>query len=884
MRNKKSVIFATIVSLISMLILNTISKQDVFADCHTECECLNWVEATCGNHAFCCWDCSYCDWEHCWEECDCSPTSCHGCTPSCPAGQSTTVSGPLCQQGISSCTGTNNCDPCTLTGGSCYLPETNSSPSAPSEIDMSVGTNDYDLSPDSGNPTKIKQPMENETVTLTVPELTPVPLTARGIGYYFRAYENVTEIFSSPEPTGQTLTDPNPDPNFEYTQEFTNADDLLDGGFSGKADGRYYTFDKCNYTVQYSSAVEGYFTVDNIPPTPGPNPNVCDPEVEVCDKFDYLPELGSLQTTRGCESTDYVGQEINNPLAMEFSMTDEDGNSEVEALAIWFRSSTTTPALPTTMEITTGDNEGIDNDNFGILIRKDTDWTSTKIYQSMNDGGGLQWKEITDGQILDPLGVRTLTVLDLEVDTVTNPSIDISFKLQFHYGEGYTADPITDEYEIYAQGLDTSQIYDNTVEVDKLDNIFDIGIDLINPTTESTQITVNDVTEAELSWTASDSESGVERNIINALVSPPEGDVVSLRAEEPDLPVFIPGDYETSEIGYFDDNMTLVILGNSDNDILVDIGSNETGSIDMYVTTYDYACNYSGASDQINLEPWIATKGGTFYSREGVKTRAKDIEGMANPTFNNFTDEEVDQGTELLSARTDFLYQIMHPAANAVAASQVYDSNQKKTYWFGHLQDKFQTQKLKDDITLQELTSPDMDCASGEYCYYESTNDIDLTDPDLPTTYSCTGNKLIISEENIIIDPTDYASGTTDRQDGCIYVAKGDIEITGGDYWSNPDVEYDYFEGFFIAEGQIEISMADGTEEIRDGLEIKGGLVAFGNEITGDAISINRNLRLYNLLYPTVLVNHDFKYGRIAETFFGREADIYKQEVGLRNI
>jgi hypothetical protein len=130
-----------------------------------------------------------------------------------------------------------------------------------------------------------------------------------------------------------------------------------------------------------------------------------------------------------------------------------------------------------------------------------------------------------------------------------------------------------------------------------------------------------------------------------------------------------------------------------------------------------------------------------------------------------------------------------------------------------------------------------------------------------------------------------YVCEYAPREDSaCIYLAKGNISIGGGDHLSTDDQEYDYLEGFFIAQGQINITDADSLKNIRDGLEIQGGLVAFGNETTGDAISINRNLRLYNLLYPTVLVNYDFKYGKLAETFFGTEADIYKQETGFKNI
>ena len=872
MRNNQ---FKNILILIAALLSSSLilfaQKSTVEArECWEECQCTNWCVTYVFGYKF-----TECCGESCETHCSCDPGACTGCTPACPAGQSTTVSGPLCQQAVASCTGTNGCDPCTLTLGRCYLPETNTAPSQPTSIDINVGENDFSLSLDSGNPTKIKQPMENETVQLETLPFTQ-PLTARGIGYYFRAFEDTTEIFSSPTPTART-TEP-VDPNSSNIQTFTDADELLYGGFSGKAAAMYYTFDKCDYTVKYSTPLEGFFTVDNIPNPPGPNPNICDPEVETCDKFDYLPELGTLQTTRGCESEDYVGQEINNPLRFNLSLTDEDGNDEVEGIVLWFRSKTTTPALPTTMDIVST-NSGIDNDNFGILIKKDTDWTSPTIYQSNTDG---TWIEISDNELKDSLGETAMTLLDLTVDTVTNPSIDFDFKLQFNFGSGYTATPITDEYEIYAQGLDTFQIYDDTTEVDRLSYLFDFGVDLTNPTVENVQTTVTDITNAELSWNSDDNKSGIMTTIINGFVSGGTSDIrlshTVLAGPEIEL-IIVPHDYTTTEIGYINSPHTLSKYPGYNNIVKVDIQNNESGSIDTYITSYDYACNYSGESEQITLEPWIATKGGTFYSRSGVQTDAKDISETEINTFFNFTKDNVAQGTELLSSRSNYYYQLINPTLGTVAASQIYDSNDKKTYWFNHLKEKFEIQKNSSTVSLRALEDITDLCNDDEYCYYQTTDSISIGS-------QCSGYTLIISDGNITINPGTDENIPSTRNTGCIYLAKGNINILDGEYRSesSTDVQYDYMEGFFIAEQQIDIIAADSNMEIRDGLEVKGGIVALGNGVSDEALSINRNLRLYNLLYPTLLVNYDFKYGRIAEQYFGTEADIYKQDVGFKNI
>ena len=876
---KKNNNTAFIILLFSFLILSWFRYQSpkrVNATCY-ENQCIAWGPN--------CEECGGYDWKRvqycnscCYEygdvevPCPCDDSCDGSCTTTCPAGQTKTVSGPLCAQALSSCSYSNDCgDPCSYTGARCYLPETNTAtPPQPASITIEIDEDIYPLSLDSENPTKVKRPLMSVSTTFSLPVYTPPPLTTRGVGYYFRTFVDGDPIFSSPTPTAKLPPDPDTDPNLSNERIFDNSDTLLNGGDTGKLAGYYYTFDKCDYTVKNGTILEGFFTVDNTPEPPTPPPSVCDPNVETCDKYDYLPELGTLQTTRGCESTDYVGLEINNPLSMALSLTDVDGNDEIEGLIVWFQAS---GGLPSTMDITES-NTGVDSNNFGLLIRKGTDWNDTTIYQS---NGNSSWVEVEDNQLKDSLGLTSVSLSDLAIDTVTNPSVDFTFKLQFHSGEGYTAIPATGDYQIYAQGLDTFQIYDDTTEVNRLSHLFDFGVDLTNPTVESTAITVENVREATLSWTSTDTDSGIMDTIINGFVS---GGTEDIQLINDGNTVDIPSTHTSTEIGYYNDPYSLSISGGSDNDILINIGNNDIGSIDTYVTSYDYACNYAGESEQITLEPWTATQGGFFYSKQGVQTSTKDISETEIDTFLNFTKDNIRQGTELLSSRSNYYYQLINPTLGTVAASLVYDSNEAQAYWFTHLKQKFEEQKLT--ATMRALGSPNDTCNDDEYCYYqgEADQDIVLNLDD----YTCTGYKLIISEADITIDPKDQDSAPSTRNTGCIYLAKEDIIIRGGEYLSDPDVEYDYMEGFFIAEQQVNILSADTAEDIRDGLEIKGGLVALGTNTSDEAISVNRNLRLYNLLYPTLLVNYDFKYGNIAETFFGTEASLYKQELGFKNI
>jgi hypothetical protein len=137
-----------------------------------------------------------------------------------------------------------------------------------------------------------------------------------------------------------------------------------------------------------------------------------------------------------------------------------------------------------------------------------------------------------------------------------------------------------------------------------------------------------------------------------------------------------------------------------------------------------------------------------------------------------------------------------------------------------------------------------------------------------------------MTRKNIILNPDIQESGN--EIEGCIFLAKGNIEIEEGNRKSGGSVGYDYIEGFMIADSQIVIKEADKTESVRDAIEIRGGLVALGNTTTSSAILLQRNLRLYNYLNPALVVNWHVKYGKLSEIFFGTEAAMYKQEVGFK--
>ena len=775
----------------------------------------------------------------------CIPGDCDGCTPSCPTGYSKTVT--TCPYINRSCTGSDGCASCTITDR-CYLLETNTTPTMPTSVSIIVDGVTYNLSTNPATPTRIKLPSTASNVQVSVPTTT-FPLTADGGGYAFRGYnDGVNNEWSAI--AGCTGVD-GEDFCIESTtntQNFVPASktvlQVLKENADGKIAGMYYTKDECDTDKRYSlPPIEGYYVVDYIP----------DPIIDV----DITGDI----TAKNCVSSTYTGLDINNPIPVSVTITDENSNSEIEALIAWFSKDNTVPAL---VNITGTYTESNTND-FGIMIRKNPANPSSPLIYSTNADN--TWRLLTAA---DKLAVQNLTMTE-------GANVSISFGLEFKP----TANNPSGLYNVYGTAVDLYMINNNVVDQSRIQDLFDWGIDLVNPTVNDITQTVKDVNSVYLDWSITDNESSIMRTVINGYRT---GGTISN-----DLEMFLPPDYTTSKgtvaptpipeealIGMFDDTNAWRFLNTSSQRDLINVGENEGGMINTYVTAYDMGCNTNAQYEDINLNPWITAKGGTIYSTSGITNAAKDVAGLPalEDVFVKLTSEELDTGTELISARNNILPELLHPELNAVRALSIYDSNDRKSYWFDHFKEKLATDKSPN---AKKIDTPTSTCASG-VCYVYSADDITIANG-----FNCTSKILVMSEGNITINP-DITSSSTST--GCIFVAKGNIIIGAGTYKTgvNTNVHYDYIDAYLMAQGQIIFSLVDTDKSVRDGIEINGGMVAFGENITsGSAINVLRNLKLLNISNPTVVLNYDYKYPNIATQFFGVEAPIYKQEIGFKS-
>jgi hypothetical protein len=338
----------------------------------------------------------------------------------------------------------------------------------------------------------------------------------------------------------------------------------------------------------------------------------------------------------------------------------------------------------------------------------------------------------------------------------------------------------------------------------------------------------------------------------------------------------------------------------------VDIGENESGTIVFYVTGFDNACNpvTNDLPLTVSLNPWMTSKGGFVYSGGNVGSQAKDyttsaafLSAGANPILRHVLASELDIATESVTSRANTIYNFIHPDFGAVRASGIYNSNSETTGWYEYLKGRLYQQEAagigvkRFILDASGVKTSDFCGSASNYCYHQTDNG----DFSVPKSFEvCDKKTLIMASGDIYLEP-DIFNGGEDNLNGCIFLAGGSIYVGAGE-WKTDTVtfieqtEYDYLEAYLLAEDKINIELVDVVDQnndpifTRDGLEIYGGLVAFGKNVSGgeSAVQVNRSFGLWNAYIPVVATTWDPRYAKIAEGFFGPVSATYKREVGFK--
>ena len=271
--------------------------------------------------------------------------------------------------------------------------------------------------------------------------------------------------------------------------------------------------------------------------------------------------------------------------------------------------------------------------------------------------------------------------------------------------------------------------------------------------------------------------------------------------------------------------------------------------------------------------------------------------------------EKMTTGTEIVSSRRDLTESLTYASiVGGVRAERIQDDNNLRRFWFNYFKLKLEKEEkineespifIRVDLTPEgeEQTVIIRDllgvCGDSEACVIYSKAPI-IIDNESDQPFVCDRKALIMSEADIYVDPD--METPEDSFTGCIIISNQDVIIQEGEFRSrepiDPDdlddpgvVGYDYLQAFVMAERQIRILKGDEEKTVSDGLEVKGSLLAFGSgleDAEDRAISIERGLGLYNLTNPVLVIGWDTRYAKMSEFFFGRDANLYKQEVGFK--
>ncbi len=401
---------------------------------------------------------------------------------------------------------------------------------------------------------------------------------------------------------------------------------------------------------------------------------------------------------------------LNDPINMVATFSDNNGASDIEGLFVWFRDvglGLGVPNTPVLISTTTGAAKAPDIGSWGFMMRKEgTNWVPyiPNYIPSPNN----EWKKtsFTLGDtfyIKGPDGNNMVRVKRNSITSnLTNVVMDFSI--------GFSGDDISTmvketTYNILLMGLDEFSFtpYDNysfTVPVPRWDRYWkenqlryresplvaqtyakdwsysnapawngntwtvdkkqpDIAFINDTPSVSGNSIVVE--------WRATDSADGkglyaVVGNIFLSAEAVEDRHPITLSSTTPGVllsPTFTPIT-DTNGAGKLDSGWAFKILTNGASSntgkIYIDIGANRTDSIVFFLTVFDNAGNMNpvNVSELFDLNDWFVTDGGLAYSKGGASFKVKDLTGMISTWEGILPPFTTDVTESLIPSKADY--------------------------------------------------------------------------------------------------------------------------------------------------------------------------------------------------------------------------------------
>lgn len=825
----------------------------------------------------------------------CTPGTCSDCTlPSCPSvngdnsdytttkpvdAEGTTIDSPLaaCIGNSISCKGWNGCANCNPKGpNSCYLPETNlTAIPTPTWNRLKIGVlTSGNLSTNSASRTLVHFPLPGVAISSLTNTITN-PTGSRELRYNFLIDATAPAIAqTSNELLGKPLL-------ANLTQ-----------GYEGSIRTNYQTLNKCNDSVRSGSTLTTYYKVNTLP---------------VVTSLTISGESGDNITTRGCTATaSYTGKEVNNPLIVTIKGTDANDTNSINGAYLWMvKEGTTIPAGYLDKRYSVGPGQtDTKPEIIGLFLAHSSTSDSVSIYKSINDNstgtlsgwgrdthdgtsGGIPNMDVMDRDLANPANNKML-IQDFEILQHEVIGGEFTFKIKLPFPTD-SLGPISGNYKFYAGMTDNLSYYSipgagTYVELRtnqlKTQPSWQWNFDFLNPTitTPTAVPDPGDQRKIQLNWGSNGTGSNVQNTVVNVYktLDPIYAVTKLLPTPVADINIIKPEDVLPDSIGLISPSITSGWQFVDQTTTKFNINNNSNGVLSEYVTIYDQACNFSstgGATSfpSTDLDRWIATKGGVFYSDGRIGYIPKEKIG-----------EKYNLGTELITTKYS-----NHPGTkdwgdfmNPVTVINAMDPHDLENgYKFDFLVTKFE--EMKEKVAFGIVTDDNLNCNNPSGCVLYLTTDKTLGKTD-DTTQTYSGKILVYTIENITVGPNLVAQNPA--VDGLILLAAKNITVHSTKHSSTVGVvHYDRIDALMISKDQINIPDGLGADlgVQQDGVLINGSLLAFG-ETQNPSIYLKRNLGLLNISNPVLIVNYHPKYAKLSELFFGTDTTTYKQEVGFK--
>lgn len=424
------------------------------------------------------------------------------------------------------------------------------------------------------------------------------------------------------------------------------------------------------------------------------------------------------------------------------------------------------------------------------------------------------------------------------------------------------------------------------------------GIDLTPPKLEkSLQPVVTSPSVLSLQWKGIDNESSILHSIGNAFRIKAD----TVKNSEIIYPagsgkkVLLNYRNSSDVLGKVNGSNILWSVANIANrDERIDMTDNRGGSAEFFVTLFDQGCNHKQETTQFNLNEWIQSKGGYFYSRGGTIINTKSLSAglwKERALFDKYKlkENEADLATELLGGYVNaptLLRQLNNSSTNKSYVAINFDGIKKSDVYSNYL-DKVRKLPEGSVVKVNRATSTTLagslssSCDNPSACQSKGVVYLVQGDITIQSGFKCDSRAVVIATGNMFVDPDITNSTSTSA---CVFMAGRDLTIRDGSNKSATNkIGFDVLDGYYIANGTLRISKENKNNTQRqDSLFVEGGLVSFG-EGSQASIVLLRELHLEDRnIYPVLNIAHHAKYGKLMTEIFGGERLVFKSEIGYK--